>query len=99
MLTDGKSGASDGFISRGQSLSLTSAGPFTDQRKAKEMKSIGRFLQVVALVALPISMMLQIFGFMGRTIGLNQMLIMLVFGIIAFLLGRMLEGYSPDARS
>ena len=33
---------------------------------------------------------------MGRSFGLSEMLIMLVFGIAAFSLGRLIEGYSPE---
>ena len=61
------------------------------------MKSLGRFLQLVALVALPLSMVLELSGLMGRSFGLSEMLIMLGFGIAAFLLGRLLEGYAPEA--
>ena len=51
-------------------------------------------LQGIALVTLPIAMVLEISGAMGRAFGLSQMLIALIFGIIAFLLVRMLEGYA-----
>lgn len=58
------------------------------------MRSIGRSLQTLALLILPAAMMLEISGALGRSFGLSQMLILLVFGIAAFVLGRYLEGYS-----
>jgi hypothetical protein len=60
------------------------------------MKSVGRFLQLMALIALPLSMILELSGMMGRSFGLSEMLIMLGFGIAAFWLGRLLEGYAPN---
>ena len=60
------------------------------------MKMTGRLLQQIALIALPLAMVLELTGLMGRSFGLSEMLIMLVFGIVAFLLGRMLEGYGQN---
>jgi len=57
------------------------------------MKFAGRLLQLSALVALPLAMVLELTGLMGRSFGLSEMLIMLVFGIAAFSLGRLVEGY------
>ncbi|NIL97370.1 MAG: hypothetical protein GTO53_13670 [Planctomycetales bacterium] len=57
------------------------------------MRTIGRGLQLFALVLLPLAIAMQLFGALGR-IGVDQMLIMLVCGIAAFLLGRLLEGYA-----
>ena len=59
-----------------------------------DMNSLGRFLQLFALFVLPIAMLLELSGALGRSFGLNEMLIMLVFGVIAFCLGRLLEGYA-----
>ena len=61
------------------------------------MRSLGRILQITALIALPMAMILELGGFMGRSFGLSEMLLMLIFGISAFLLGRMIEGYSLRA--
>lgn len=58
------------------------------------MKSIGRFLQLVGLVVLPLGMFLELSGALGQKFGLSQMLIMLVFGVLSFGLGRYLEGYA-----
>ncbi len=60
------------------------------------MKALGHYLQLAALCILPLAMALELTNALGRSFGLSEMLIMLVFGVIAFWLGRMLEGYSPD---
>lgn len=57
------------------------------------MRTLGRLLQLAALVALPVAMFLELSGALGRSFGLSQLLVALIFGIVAFLLGRMLEGY------
>jgi len=54
------------------------------------MRTIGRFLQILGLLLLPASMVVQLMG--GITPG--QLLLALVFGGAAFYLGRMLEGYA-----
>ena len=61
------------------------------------MNSLGRYLQLFALFVLPLGMLLELTGALGRSFGLSEMLIMLVFGVIAFWLGRFLEGYSPKS--
>jgi hypothetical protein len=61
------------------------------------MNSLGRYLQLFALFVLPLGMLLELTGALGRSFGLSEMLIMLVFGVIAFWLGRLLEGYSPKS--
>ncbi|MCA9204228.1 MAG: hypothetical protein R3C99_23490 [Pirellulaceae bacterium] len=58
------------------------------------MKAIGRFMQLIGLIVLPLSMFLEITGGLDRSIGLSEMVIMLVFGIAIFGAGRMVEGYS-----
>ena len=57
------------------------------------MKSVGRSLQIFALVLLPLGIAMQLIGALGR-IGVDQMLIMLVCGAVAFSLGRLIEGYA-----
>ena len=59
------------------------------------MNSLGRLLQILALIILPMSIILQLNGLMGRTFGVNEMVLMMVFGILSFSIGRLLEGYSP----
>jgi len=58
------------------------------------MQAIGRMLQIAALIALPAAIFLELSENLGRSFGLSQMVIMLVFGIAAFQLGRYLEGYA-----
>ncbi len=58
------------------------------------MQLIGRLLQHAGLIALPVAIVLELSKLLGRSFGLSQMLIMLVFGFCAFQLGRYLEGYA-----
>lgn len=51
-------------------------------------------MQLIGLIVLPLSMFLEITGGLDRSIGLSEMVIMLVFGIAIFGAGRMVEGYS-----
>lgn len=54
------------------------------------IRSIGRGLQLLALVALPLAMVLQILN----RVTLGQMLMVMVGGAAAFWLGRIIEGYA-----
>ena len=63
------------------------------------MRYFGRMMQILALVSLPLAMIFELTGLLGRSFGLSEMLIMLVFGISAFLIGRILEGYAPDEKN
>jgi len=59
------------------------------------MRSLGKGLQVLGLVLLPLACMLEISsGSIGRSSGLATMLLMMVVGVIAFVLGRYVEGYA-----
>jgi hypothetical protein len=58
------------------------------------MRTLGRGLQIVGLVALPAAVILEITGGLGRSSGVNQMVIMMVFGFAAFCVGRIVEGYA-----
>ena len=58
------------------------------------MRTVGRSMQIMALICLPVSMILEITGALGRSFGLSEMLIMLVFGTLLFLTGRVIEGYA-----
>lgn len=58
------------------------------------MRAIGRGLQILGLVALPVGMIMEITGQLGRAGGLSQLVIVMVFGFVAFYLGRLLEGYA-----
>lgn len=60
------------------------------------MKTFGKLLQVAGLVLLPVSMMMQLTsGIRAPTGGfsVSAMLLMMVFGVILFSLGRLLEGF------
>ena len=58
------------------------------------MQLVGRLLQYAGLVSLPVAILMELTGMMGRAFGLSQMLLMMVFGFCAFYLGRYLEGFA-----
>jgi len=59
------------------------------------MRSLGKGLQIVGMVLLPLACMLEISsGSIGRSSGLATMLLMMVVGVVAFVLGRYVEGYA-----
>jgi hypothetical protein len=58
------------------------------------MKSLGKALQLVGLVLLPVAMLLELSGALGRESGVADMLLMLAFGAAAFVLGRFVEGHA-----
>lgn len=60
------------------------------------MKSFGKLLQVMALILLPLSMFMEMTGGLGRRFGVSDMVVMLVFGIAAFCVGRFVEGYARE---
>jgi hypothetical protein len=55
-------------------------------------RTIGKAMQVLALMLLPISMVMQLTAAM-RANSLSVMLLMMLFGIALFGVGRMVEGY------
>ena len=57
------------------------------------MKTIGRLMQQLALVMLPIAILLEISGGLSRSFGVADLLKALVFAIVLFVLGRLIEGY------
>ena len=54
------------------------------------MRMLGRILQVLGLGLPPVSIILQL----QQAIDVRTMLVMLVAGVSAFYLGRMVEGYA-----
>ena len=58
------------------------------------MKEVGRLLQIVALAVLPLSIVLEYSGQLGRRWGVSDMVVMVAFGILAFVAGRLIEGYA-----
>ena len=61
------------------------------------MRSVGRGLQFLGLALLPLSMIMEITGGLGRSFGVSEMLVMLIFGAAIFYAGRIVEGYSQSA--
>ncbi len=57
------------------------------------MKSLGRLLQIGGLILLPLAMLMELSGQLGRR-GVAELLLMLVVGAAAFALGRVIEGYA-----
>lgn len=53
------------------------------------MRQLARGMQVIALVALPLSMLLQA----ARALTVGQMLMAMLAGFALFWIGRILEGY------
>ncbi len=62
------------------------------------MRAFGRFLQFIGLTVPPAAIVLQLLpGANGKPlITLGQMLVMLVAGVRAFYIGRILEGYASN---
>ena len=58
------------------------------------MRRLGQLLQFVGLAVLPIAMVMELSGSLGREFGLAELLIALVFGIVVFYAGRIIEGYA-----
>jgi hypothetical protein len=60
------------------------------------LHSFGRLLQVAGLAILPLAMVMQLTGSLRAPAGnvsVSVMLILVVFGVVLFSLGRVLEGY------
>ena len=53
----------------------------------------GRVLQILGLVVLPLGIILELTGRLGRR-GVAELLLIMVFGFAAFYLGRFIEGYA-----
>lgn len=53
------------------------------------MSALGRFLQIIGLTLPPVSIVMQLMD----SIKANQMLVMLVASVCAFMIGRIIEGY------
>ena len=62
------------------------------------MRQFGKFLQVAALIILPVGMLLELFGVLGRSYGLAEMLKLLLAGIVVFSMGRIIEGYASPRK-
>jgi len=62
------------------------------------LQLLGRGLQTLGLIALPVGMILELTGQLGRR-SIADLLLIMLFGFAAFHLGRMLEGYTSSANS
>ena len=62
-----------------------------------QVQIIGRGLQFLGLTILPLGIVLELAGKLGRR-GVAELLLIMVFGFAAFQLGRYLEGYGRHAR-
>jgi hypothetical protein len=60
------------------------------------MRSLGKLLQLMGLIVLPVAMLLELTDTLGRPFGVSDMVTMLVFGIAVFFLGRLMEGYAAQ---
>jgi len=58
------------------------------------MAVLGRLIQILALLLLPIAMLMELTHFLGREFGVADLLIMLIFGLVLFYVGRLIEGYA-----
>jgi len=61
------------------------------------LRPLGKLMQVLGLIILPASMVLELTGEMRAPVGLSSvsaMLLLMVFGAALFGLGRIVEGYA-----
>ena len=65
-----------------------------DQRSHAMFRTIGHLLQLFGLLILPLAVVLELSGSLGRDTGVSELVIMLVAGSAAFVLGRVIEGYA-----
>ena len=61
------------------------------------MRSVGKFMQILGLIILPASMLMELTDEMRAPIGLSSvsaMLLLMCFGAALFGMGRLIEGYA-----
>lgn len=58
------------------------------------MRIVGNILQILGLIILPVALIIEATGGLGRDSGISDMLVMMFFGAALFGLGRMIGGYS-----
>lgn len=56
------------------------------------MRLIGRGLQFLALVLLPVAVLAQLGGNNGQLFGVNHLVYALVIGVVLFCVGKLIEG-------
>lgn len=57
------------------------------------MRTLAKFMQLFGLTILPLGVMMQLSGVLGRDRGVADMLIMMLVGAASFYLGWVMEGY------
>ncbi|HIF31743.1 MAG: hypothetical protein ABGX07_07105 [Pirellulaceae bacterium] len=62
------------------------------------MVRLGKLLQLIAMVMLPLAMFLEINKSLAKEFYLADMTLMLLFGVVLFGLGRVIEGYGQAGR-
>lgn len=63
------------------------------------MRTLGKLLQVAGLVLLPVAMVMQVTEGIRAAAGgitVSAMLLLMIFGVALFLLGRTLEGHAKS---
>lgn len=60
------------------------------------VRSFGRLLQFIVLVILPVFVVLEVTGGLGRDSGVADLLLAMVFGLCVFYVGRIIEGYARE---
>ena len=60
------------------------------------MRTLGKMLQIVGLILLPLACLAQLTDGIGRSYGLSDMILWSAFGVAAFVLGRYLEGFAAS---
>jgi hypothetical protein len=63
------------------------------------LRSLGKFMQLAGMIVLPVAMLLQLSSGQGMraptgSFSVSAMLILMVFGIALFVLGRYIEAYA-----
>ena len=58
------------------------------------VRHLGRALQYLGLAVLPLGVVLELSDAWGRSFGVADLLKSLAFGVAAFFIGRLIEGYS-----
>ncbi len=58
------------------------------------MRSLAKFMQFAGLTILPLGIFMEISGNLPRRYPIAGLLLMMVFGVCLFQLGRYIEGYS-----
>jgi hypothetical protein len=61
------------------------------------MRTLGKILQIVGLILLPLACFAQITDGLARHFGVSDMVLWSAFGVAAFFVGRYVEGYASTS--